>query len=105
MMMRAALIAGALACAIAKENATKQCEPFRIVSDHNGFGNAIFALSAAILRSEANAITAPAPAAVPLMAAMMGFLSRRMFRMTSPVIRAKAVISVGVQRINRPMMS
>ena len=42
-MMRAALIAGALAGALADGNATK-CEPFRIVSDHNGFGNAIFAL-------------------------------------------------------------
>ena len=42
--MRAApMLAIAIAGALADGNATK-CEPFRIVSDHNGFGNAIFAL-------------------------------------------------------------
>ena len=44
MMMRAALMLVAAACATADGNATSKCEPFRIVSDHNGFGNAIFAL-------------------------------------------------------------
>jgi hypothetical protein len=51
-MMRAALIAGALAGALADGNATKQCEPFRVVSDHNGFGNAIFALYRAFAQAQ-----------------------------------------------------
>ena len=50
--MRAALIAGALAGALADGNATKQCEPFRVVSDHNGFGNAIFALYRAFAQAQ-----------------------------------------------------
>ena len=43
MMMRTYHMLALVAAAMADGNATK-CEPFRIVSDHNGFGNAIFAL-------------------------------------------------------------
>ena len=39
------------------------------------------------------AITAPAPAAVPLMAETMGLRRRRMLRITSPVMRANFVRS------------
>ena len=52
MMRRAALIAGALAGALADGNATSKCEPFRVVSDHNGFGNAIFALYRAFAQAQ-----------------------------------------------------
>ena len=50
--MRAALLAGALAGALAAGNASNTCEPFRIVSDHNGFGNAIFALYRAFAQAQ-----------------------------------------------------
>ena len=43
MMRTYHMLALVAACVKADGNATK-CEPFRIVSDHNGFGNAIFAL-------------------------------------------------------------
>ena len=43
-MMRTYHMLALAAVVMADGNATKQCEPFRIVSDHNGFGNAIFAL-------------------------------------------------------------
>ena len=47
--------------------------------------NANFAESAITRRSLASAITAPAPAAVPLTAAITGLSRRRRFSMTSPV--------------------
>ena len=37
-----------VAAATADGNATK-CEPFRIVSDHNGFGNALFGRFVALM--------------------------------------------------------
>ena len=43
-MMRTYHMLALVAAAMADGNATTKCEPFRIVSDHNGFGNAIFAL-------------------------------------------------------------
>ena len=46
---------------------------------------AIFALSAATRRSQAAAITAPAPATRPLSAATTGRRQRRMARISSPV--------------------
>ena len=43
-MRRAAPLLALVAAAMADGNASSKCEPFRVVSDHNGFGNAIFAL-------------------------------------------------------------
>ena len=37
---------------LADGNATSKCEPFRVVSDHNGFGNAIFALYRAFAQAQ-----------------------------------------------------
>jgi len=51
-MRRAAPLLALVAAAMADGNATKQCEPFRIVSDHNGFGNAIFALYRAFAQAQ-----------------------------------------------------
>jgi hypothetical protein len=66
---------------------------------------AIFDVSAATRRSEASASTAPAPAAVPLIAAMTGLRRRRMFRMTAPVMRAKRVTVSASAPMSWPMMS
>ena len=52
--------------------------------------NANRAAGVATRKSAASAITAPAPAAIPWSAAMMGTGHSRMPRMTSPVIRVKA---------------
>ena len=41
-----------VAAAMADGNATSKCEPFRVVSDHNGFGNAIFALYRAFAQAQ-----------------------------------------------------
>ena len=50
-MMRTYHMLALVAAAMADGNATK-CEPFRIVSDHNGFGNAIFALYRAFAQAQ-----------------------------------------------------
>jgi hypothetical protein len=52
--------------------------------------NASDADSANKRRSAASAITAPAPAATPLIAAMMGIGQSRIKRTTAPVIRVKS---------------
>ena len=67
--------------------------------------NAIFADSAATRMSQAVAITAPAPATVPLSAAITGRRQRRMLRITSQVMRVNSR-SPAASRANRaPMMS
>ena len=51
-MRRAAPLLALVAAATADGNATSKCEPFRVVSDHNGFGNAIFALYRAFAQAQ-----------------------------------------------------
>ena len=51
---------------------------------------AIFAFSLATRRSDARAMTAPAPAAVPLSAATTGLRSARMFLIRSHVMRVNS---------------
>ena len=66
---------------------------------------AIFAFSDITRKSQASAITAPAPAAMPLMAATTGLRSWRMAPMSAPVMRVNAMRSAGVISNSGPMMS
>ena len=54
--------------------------------------------SLAMRKSQASAMTAPAPTAVPLTAAMTGRRSSRMFAMSAPVTRVKASEALHVAR-------
>ena len=67
--------------------------------------NAIFADSAAIRKSQAAAITAPAPATVPFRAATIGRRQRRMLRMTSHVMRVNSRSPRASREKSAPMMS
>ncbi len=67
--------------------------------------NAIFASSPAMRMSEASAIQAPAPAVVPFKLAMTGFASRRMFRMSSQVMRVNSSSPSMLRLKSSPMMS
>ena len=66
---------------------------------------AILALSAAIRMSLAAAITAPAPATVPLSAATTGRRHWRMERMRSPVRRVNSSRPAASLENSAPMMS
>ena len=66
---------------------------------------AILALSAAIRMSLAAAITAPAPATVPLSAATTGRRHWRMERMRSPVRRVNSSSPAASLENSAPMMS
>ena len=61
------------------------------------------ASAAAIRRSAAHAITAPAPTATPLTAATTGRRQRRIAAISRPVIRVNAS-SAGVSRPSRCLM-
>ena len=63
------------------------------------------ARSDTILKSLANANMAPAPAAMPLTAAITGFLRFRMFLTTLQVIRVKRLSSSAFMSISLPMIS
>ena len=67
--------------------------------------NAIFAELAAMRRSAAAAITAPAPQVVPLSEARIGFSSVRMFAINLQVKRVNACTSASGTSNKRPMMS
>ena len=67
--------------------------------------NAILALSAAMRMSLAAAITAPAPATVPLSAATTGRRHCRMDRMRSPVSRVNSSSPAASREKSAPMMS
>src|SRR2546426_4496 len=67
--------------------------------------NAIFAVSDATRRSQAEAITAPAPATVPFSAAITGFRQRRMFRIRSQVMSVKRRSPAASRAKSAPMMS
>ena len=56
-------------------------------------------------KSAASAITAPAPAAIPCTAAIIGTGQSRISRMTSPLIRVKASSSSGAMASVAPMIS
>ena len=66
---------------------------------------AILAVSAAIRTSAAAARTAPAPQVVPFSDATIGFSSRRMFPMSSQVMRVKALTCASDASSSLPMMS
>ena len=70
-----------------------------------GKRNDTFADSAITRRSAAIAITAPAPAAAPLIAAITGLAQRRMFSTTAPVMRANASTAFRSLLVRGPMMS
>ena len=67
--------------------------------------NAILAVSTATRRSQASAITAPAPAATPLMPATTGFGSARMLPISSPVMRVNCSSSGAFSSSSGPMIS
>ena len=56
-------------------------------------------------KSEASATTAPAPAAIPCTALMIGMGHSRMARITSPVILVNRIRSRGSILISSPMIS
>ena len=56
-------------------------------------------------KSEASAITEPAPAAIPWMPATIGTGHSRIARITSPVMRVKPIRSFGSILISSPMIS
>src|SRR5579875_3361197 len=62
------------------------------------------AFSEAMRRSEASAMTAPAPAVMPLRAAMIGLSSRRIFCTTAPVMRVNSRCSFTSRLSSSPMI-
>ena len=67
--------------------------------------NAMRASSEAIRKSEASAITAPAPATSPLSDAMTGLRSRRILRTRSQVIRVNSSSPPALRERRGPMIS
>jgi hypothetical protein len=67
--------------------------------------SAIFAFCENTRMSLASASTAPAPAAMPFTAAMIGLPRRNMLRTTAPVMRVNASVPSSSLSISGPMIS